>query len=429
MRFNGARRAALRAAVAIPLGLVSASAFASESFEVAAGEEAYIDGTVRFKTITVRSGGTLKVRSIGSGGTGTLTIKAETVIVEPGGKIDASGAGYTGTSADGGTPGCCPAAAGGAGASGLTAPGGGGGNGGKGAPGCPNGGKGGEAYANLENGYPGAAGGAPSFESGPASGPNIGGRGGGAVVILAARVTIDGEILANGAPGVGYGGVGSGAGAGGVIRIDAYEILGAGFLSARGGDGATAFSGIGGGGGGGVIRLSSAKPLPVDATGKDLPARDVSGGDTGMGTCADGEAGVDQVVVDENKPCTDADGDGHGAAACLGDDCDDADPTVFGGETPAVEVCDGQDNDCDGAADAPLVTDACPEGQTCESGACTDAGTGGSGGGGDPPPDYVDYRGACDIGSMRTAHVNGALFFGAALVGFLAALGARRKRR
>ena len=46
-------------------------------------------------------------------------------------------------------------------------------------------------------------------------------------------------------------------------------------------------------------------------------------------------------------PRIDRDGDGHAPAPC-GDDCDDGDPTSFGG---ALEVCDGRDNDCDGAVD------------------------------------------------------------------------------
>ncbi len=57
----------------------------------------------------------------------------------------------------------------------------------------------------------------------------------------------------------------------------------------------------------------------------------------------------------------DADADGHGdpsmaMRACLGrgrfaevgDDCDDASPAVFAGQ---VEICDGEDNDCDGLTD------------------------------------------------------------------------------
>ena len=43
--------------------------------------------------------------------------------------------------------------------------------------------------------------------------------------------------------------------------------------------------------------------------------------------------------------CPDADSDGHLDLAC-GDDCDDADPTTY---PAAPELCDGVDNDCDGA--------------------------------------------------------------------------------
>jgi MYXO-CTERM domain-containing protein len=46
--------------------------------------------------------------------------------------------------------------------------------------------------------------------------------------------------------------------------------------------------------------------------------------------------------------CADADGDGHSAAACGGDDCNDAISTIYPG---APELCDGLDNDCDGLID------------------------------------------------------------------------------
>ncbi|MCO4770924.1 MAG: FG-GAP repeat protein, partial [Deltaproteobacteria bacterium] len=44
------------------------------------------------------------------------------------------------------------------------------------------------------------------------------------------------------------------------------------------------------------------------------------------------------------------DSDGDGSFACL--DCDDADPTLFPGQT---EACDGADNDCNGLADADVA--------------------------------------------------------------------------
>jgi hypothetical protein len=43
----------------------------------------------------------------------------------------------------------------------------------------------------------------------------------------------------------------------------------------------------------------------------------------------------------------DIDNDGVVATAFGGEDCDDADPEVYGGPVPHEEICDGKDNDCD----------------------------------------------------------------------------------
>jgi MYXO-CTERM domain-containing protein len=77
----------------------------------------------------------------------------------------------------------------------------------------------------------------------------------------------------------------------------------------------------------------------------------------------DAVAGLNE---DDTAICLDMDGDGHRAATCGGDDCDDADPAVHPG---AFEPCDAtRDLDC-----MPPV--ACPSGTMCDasSGLCATA--------------------------------------------------------
>lgn len=447
MLFPGKRPVFASALLATALVTVSVPALASPSLEVKSGETVVLDGTVLYESVTVLGGGVLRVRPLTAGepGSGSLTIKAGKVTVAEDGIIDASGAGFAGVAAaPGGSPPCCPAAAGGAGLAGSQrSPGGGAGSGGKGAPGCLSdqqglGGPGGEAFILPKNGNAGAAGGGAFFVNPPAEFPNLGGRGGGALTIVAAEIEIEGMILANGASGVAFGGVGTGGGAGGFIAITAVSVVGSGRIEARGGAGSPAFSGSGGGGGGGVILITAGTALASDGQGGTLPKQDVRGGDTNPGdsTCADGDAGLVEVI-DDSTTCVDADGDGEGSLLCQGQDCDDSDPTVRGGASPALEVCDGLDNDCDDAIDDDLVADACPEGKACDGGACVEEGTGSSGAGGSgeggggagAPPDYVTYSGACSMDTMRAAHRDGALFFAAALGAFLLGLRTRRRDR
>jgi hypothetical protein len=90
--------------------------------------------------------------------------------------------------------------------------------------------------------------------------------------------------------------------------------------------------------------------------------------------CDDGDECTIDVCDEDARACVsaprDADGDGHGDMACGGDDCDDADPSV--GPSTA-ELCDGADQDCDGAVDE---TFECPlgAGEPCTT-SCSSAGT------------------------------------------------------
>jgi len=78
----------------------------------------------------------------------------------------------------------------------------------------------------------------------------------------------------------------------------------------------------------------------------------------------------DALVYDGSSGgCTDSDGDG----ACVPDDCNDNDFTVYPG---APELCDGKDNNCDGFTDEGCPTDGCTDndgdGVCVEDGDCDD---------------------------------------------------------
>jgi hypothetical protein len=75
--------------------------------------------------------------------------------------------------------------------------------------------------------------------------------------------------------------------------------------------------------------------------------------------------------------CCDLDGDGSFATECLGTDCDDTDPTVYGGAPEdggtGTQNGDGLDNDCDGDIDEnTLDSDDDGDGFTENDGDCND---------------------------------------------------------
>ncbi len=73
----------------------------------------------------------------------------------------------------------------------------------------------------------------------------------------------------------------------------------------------------------------------------------------------------DQAMSVCSYTSLDKDNDGEAPIVCGGQDCDDSNGNVHPG---AAEVCDGKDNNCNGATDE---TATCPGMATCEAGACT----------------------------------------------------------
>ncbi len=171
-------------------------------------------------------------------------------------------------------------------------------------------GLGGPAYgdANLTIVYGGSGGGGGS--GGYDCGAGGGGGGGGSIQILACgTVTVNGSIEAKGGNGGSDGGGncgGGGGGSGGSILLRGSSVTQNGVLNVSGGTGG---------------------------------ASDVSGIPY-YGTGANGAPGRTRLV----NTVVDNDQDGSPA----GVDCDDNDSSRYPGNT---EVCDGKDNDCDGAID------------------------------------------------------------------------------
>ena len=383
-------------------------ALASEALDVKASGS--MSGEKSYSTIHVASGVTLKVSALAGESGGLLRLRANSIVVDSGATIDATGAGYAGIDQGAGLgPG-----GGQPGAAGL--PGGGGAFGGHGGEGSSaacaviTDKLGGKAYADPMMIDFGSAGGA----AGVMNEGTAGGRGGGAIVLEAAEIELNGAIIADGSSGTSIiGMIGSGGGSGGlvVLRTNKLTLGPNAKISARGGDGGTGAKSGGGGGGGLVV---------VDALAMGL-VPDVSAGKSGDCTMITGHVG-DAPPSAGPSGCLDVDGDMHTASLCGGDDCDDADANVRPG---ATEVCDGVDNDCSGAADDMLPNDACSAGLECREGACVvplDAGSAGNGAG--EKPMELTFGGGCSTSKGSSTRGDAVL-----LAGILALTKLRRRAR
>jgi hypothetical protein len=374
-----------------------------------------------YSTVTIQSDGVLSVIPVGTpGGTGRLHIKANRIIIESGGILNAKGAGYRGASAAVGTgPG--------GGGYAVNYSGGGGGFFGVGGAGtnamCATGvfGVGGAMYGTVTPPFElGSAGGAGGKVGGP-----IGGNGGGSILLEAAEIQVNGTIDVRGNDGIPINNVGSGGGAGGEIRLQASLFTWGpkARLLANGGIGGKAAMENGGSGSGGLIWLRGGPEPPVEVE------LNVAGGPS-ADTCMTGpDKGGDGLIVKDSMPlmCADLDGDGFASAICNPgmNDCDDADPDIH----PMIkDTCDGFDSDCNDKIDDDV--NACAAGRVCMSGKCesvmmpdagmeTDGGTPAS-------PGVLEYRGGC---SVPSAPSSAAPLAALGLVIGLGAHFARRSRR
>ncbi|CAG0936462.1 tRNA(Glu)-specific nuclease WapA [Thermoflexales bacterium] len=191
-------------------------------------------GNYSFNNLTIMPGGTLRLQSDPTSGSG-VTITAQNITINPGGAITADGLGYPGQQGPG------------AGIStGWTNGPGGGAYGGWGGSG--NGTSGGSPYGSVYQPHQSGSGGG--------SGNGLaGGAGGGAIrLIVNDMLAVSGTLSTNGGAGTSNTFDASGGGAGGSIWIETGMLLGNGTIRANGGSGgATGSYARAGGGSGGRI--------------------------------------------------------------------------------------------------------------------------------------------------------------------------------
>ena len=285
-------------------------------------------------TFTINGGITLLVCNTGDGGDGSLTISADSFVIN--GTIDgnergsAGGVGAQGANSENGfdrTGGClatietCPSlngAGGGGPSNGDSGSGGGGGGyvaGGAGGAGENNtAGTAGGAYGATNDSLiqEGSGGGGRGAKNGDANDTGGAGGAGGARIRLITSSSTSGTITiaaagiisANGAVGedstaTGSSGGGGGGGSGGGIYLRAATITNNGTVTANGGNGGAGAkdkAGGGGGGGGGRIKFHSVN-TPTDGT------RSATGwtGGSGVGTGADGAAGTAGTITNTTE--------------------------------------------------------------------------------------------------------------------------------
>jgi hypothetical protein len=331
---------------------------------------------------SLKLGGTINVadRNMDAPSSGWLHIKANSIVIDATGVIDASSAGFRGSTemtppdsgfGPGGAPPVIfrsPASPGPGGGGALATAGGQGTD-----SGCGPvvGAEGGLAYASaMDIGDPdmllGSAGGASRSVVNPNYvGP--GGNGGGTIILEAQRIEINGTLRVDGGPGLTTNGATPGGGAAGttVILADDLVIGSMATIAANGGAGALATDFYGGGGSGGMIVVSATGAVTSQLV---APLATVEGGSSNAACCAatPSACGAPGIIVQTSTmpACIDADDDDAPSRGCGGDDCNDANSTVG---PDSQEECDGLDNDCDDQIDEDPAVDTpiCSLGTHC----------------------------------------------------------------